>query len=156
LANSRIRLFGLEPLARAGALHYIASGAILDFGSLTGEDMKRAVCDASLEEAIFVANRKVVRAYLRRHSDLAALLRAICDAARKEFGSEAELALELYRDPEIRDSYLTLYVRLDSYDRETMARIDRVGAAFERRLAQTSGYLLLTTDFRMPRGADAV
>jgi hypothetical protein len=118
--------------------------------------MKRAASDSSLQDAVFVPDRKAVRAYLRRHGDLAAHLPAVIEAARKEFGSEAELALELYRDPEIRDHYLTLYVRLHSYDGETMARIDRVSTLFERRLAQTSGYLLLTTDFRPPRGANGL
>jgi hypothetical protein len=118
--------------------------------------MKRAVRDRPLEESVFVPDRKAVGAYLRRHRDLAARLPSVCDAARKEFGPEVELALELYRDPEIRDHYLTLYVRLDSYDGKTMGRIDRVSRNLERRLAQTSGYLLLTTDFRPPRGANGV
>jgi hypothetical protein len=118
--------------------------------------MKRLASASSLKEAVYGPDRKAVRAYLKRHGDLATHLPAVCDAARKEFGSEAELALELYRDPEIRDHYLTLYVRLDSYDSETMARIDRVSANFERRLAHASGYLLLTTDFRPPRGANGV
>ncbi|HMF15354.1 MAG TPA: hypothetical protein VKE94_23730 [Gemmataceae bacterium] len=118
--------------------------------------MKRVARDSSLEEGLLVPDRKAVRAYLRRHRDLAAHLPAVRDAAREEFGSEAELTLDLYQDPDRRDRYLTLYVRLDSYDRETMARIDRLSTHFEPRLARASGYLLLTTDFRPPRSANGV
>src|SRR5437870_1581230 len=119
--------------------------------------MKRyQVLNPSLEAAIVIPDRKAVRAYLKRHADLAANLPAVCEAAREEFGSEVQLSLELYRDPEIHDQYLTLYIRLDAYDSATMARVDRVNEKFERRLERASGYLLLTTDFRPPRGANGV
>jgi hypothetical protein len=118
--------------------------------------MKRTTANASLEESVIVPDRRAVRAYLKRHGDLAADVSAICEAARKEFGSEAELALEVYHDREIRDHYLTLYVRLDSYEGDTMARIERMSAPFERRLGRSSGYLLVTTDFRPPRGGNGV
>lgn len=114
--------------------------------------MKRTTAPSPLEKSVIVPDRRAVRGYLKQHGDLASDVSAICEAARKEFGSEAELALEVYRDPEIRDHYLTLYVRLDSYDGDTMARIERISAPFERRLSRSSGYLLVTTDFRPPRG----
>jgi len=116
----------------------------------------RRLQDRSLEEGIVIPDRKAVRAYLKRHAALAANLPAVCEATREEFGSEAELSLELYRDPEIRDQYLTLYVRLQVYDRDTMGRIDRVSERFARRLGRAPGYLLLTTDFRPPREANGV
>src|SRR5437016_5993795 len=56
-----------------------------------------------------------VRAYLARHRDLVALLPAICAAARKAFAAPTELSLEMYRDPEVNDEYLTLYVRMPEY-----------------------------------------
>lgn len=118
--------------------------------------MRRMARNLSVEDSVLVQDRKAVRGYLRRHGDLADRLPEVCEALRKEFGSEAELAVELYRDPEISDHYLTIYVRLDSYDGETMARIDRASARFERRLARSSGYLLMTTDFRPPRGPNGV
>ena len=49
--------------------------------------------------------------YLDEHGDLSQLLPEICGQIRKQFGPEAELSLELYRDPEINDRYLTLYLR---------------------------------------------
>jgi hypothetical protein len=97
-----------------------------------------------------------VRHYLREHPDLGDVVPALCEHVRAEFGSEAELALEIYRDPEIRDEYLTLYVRLAGYPPDMLERLDRAGLAFQARLTRARGYLLLTTDFRPPRNRRAV
>ncbi|HEV3260525.1 MAG TPA: hypothetical protein VG013_26960 [Gemmataceae bacterium] len=101
-------------------------------------------------------NWDAVRAYLEQDADLASLLPAVCEQARNEFGPDAELALEVYRDPEVKDAYLTLYVRLKRYATDTMERLDRVGQRFTDKLEQVSGYLLLTTDFRGPGGTNGV
>src|SRR5438105_2273501 len=52
-----------------------------------------------------------VAEYLEGHQDLLDLVLSACQHAHSEFGGQAELSLELYRDPEIADQYLTLYVR---------------------------------------------
>lgn len=96
-----------------------------------------------------------VQGYLERHPDLAAVLPAVCEQARQEFEPSDELAMELYRDPEIKDEYLTLYIRQSRYDADIMARIERVSDAFSEQIDHASGYLLLTSDFSPPRGSNA-
>ena len=64
--------------------------------------------------------------------------------------------LKVYRDPEIDDRYLTLYVHLGAYDDMTISRMDRVTEDFDEALCRASGYLLLTTDFRPPRAQHGV
>jgi hypothetical protein len=64
-------------------------------------------------------------AYLESHSDLAEVVPSVCAQARQEFGKQSELILQLYRDPEIDDRHLSLIVRLRSYDRNMMQRLDR-------------------------------
>jgi len=102
-------------------------------------------------EKIEIPKRQEVLAYLTSYKQLAKLVPAICAQIRRAFGPEAELSLELYRDPEIDDRYLTLYVRQDSYDLQIMERIEAESRQFNARLEQVSGYLLLTTDFHRPR-----
>jgi hypothetical protein len=97
-----------------------------------------------------------VRAYLDQFEELASLVPEVCAALRAEFGDEAELSLELYTDPEFADRYLTLYVRQAAYDRDMLERIDRACTSVEDRLDTASGRLLVTTDFRPPRGNHAV
>jgi hypothetical protein len=60
--------------------------------------------------------------------------------------------LELYRDPEIDDEYLTLYVRQRRYDADKLLEeIEDLRAGSQAALRETSGWLLVTTDFRPPR-----
>src|SRR5438128_8577891 len=92
-----------------------------------------------------------MRQYLIAHRDLAKIVPRVCEQARREFGSEAELLLTVYKDPEIDDRHLTLYVRLPIYDVSTInGRMDRVTEPFEEELCSVSGFLLVTTDFRAP------
>lgn len=109
-----------------------------------------------VSHCVMIPNSAEVRSYLKQCRDLATLLPKICEKARKEFGSEAELSLEMYRDPEIKDEYLTLYVRQPRYDGNVLDRIERVSQTFDEKLGRAEGYLLLTTDFRSPRGKNAV
>ena len=67
-----------------------------------------------------------------------------------------ELSLELYKDPEVDDRYLTIYVRQKNYDSEIIKRIDKVSERFDDLLEKVSSFLLLTADSRRPRGKNAV
>ena len=89
-----------------------------------------------------------VRSYLESHPDMYVVTNGICKAARREFGPEAFLTLQVYRDPEIEDEYLALYVRLRAYGADTLRRIRSVADALDNELCQTSGSILITTDFR--------
>jgi hypothetical protein len=79
-----------------------------------------------------------VRAYLRQYTDLS-------------LHNATQFSLELYRDPEIDDSYLTLYVRRTSYEPGILDSIDEINLECELLLAGIRGWLITTTDFRMPR-----
>ena len=97
-----------------------------------------------------------VLAYLRSHRRLATLVPQVCSQARKEFGPDAELILKLYRDPEIKDRHLSLYVRLRAYDDTVLQRMDRVSAHFADELCSASGFLVITTDLRPARVRNGV
>ena len=42
-------------------------------------------------------------------------------------------------------------MRLVGYDDRTMERVDRVSEPFDEQLCNASGYLLVTTDFALPK-----
>lgn len=90
------------------------------------------------------------RDYLARYPDVIGLAEKVCEMTRAEFAGSAELSLELYRDPEIDDRYLTLYVRREKYDNSIMEVIERIQMGYEDELADLSGWLLVTTDFEAP------
>lgn len=91
-----------------------------------------------------------IHRYLMAHHDLVDLVSLAVGAALKRFRDKAELSLELYRDPEIDDEYLTIYVRQDSYDDKVMDTIKEVWREYQSDLADKSGWLLVTTDFGPP------
>jgi len=105
---------------------------------------------------ILMPNAPDIIAYLGEHAELASAVTEIAAELRREFTPDAVLSLELYRDPEIDDSYLTFYVRQDAYSPDLLARIDRVSEVFATQLAQASGYVLVTTDFRSIRRQSVV
>jgi hypothetical protein len=108
-------------------------------------------------QGVVVPHLVAVRNYLTSHRALAKILPSVCKQARCEFGQEAELILEVYRDPEIDDSHLALYIRLPAYEKNTIiARMDRVTQPFEDELCSVSGYLLVTTDFRPSRATHGI
>jgi hypothetical protein len=105
---------------------------------------------------VMIPNWSEVQAHLTPFPLLRHALPDICAETREQFGPDAELSLELYRDPEFDDCYLTLYVRMNKYDGQVMAKIHAVRSKFADRLSAINGYLLVTTDFRRPRGENAV
>ena len=105
---------------------------------------------------VAVPNPQDVEGYLEEHSALQLLLPQICQRVREEFGPDAELLLELYRDPEIDDRYLTLEVRQERYDSNIIERLDQISGEFADELEPCSGQILLTTDFGPPRMNNAV
>lgn len=105
---------------------------------------------------VTLPNRRSVRRFLEAAPTIAEFLPPLCERLRCEFGPKAELSLELYRDPEIKDEYLTLYVRETRYTADILDRIDRATQAFGKKLERASGSLLITTDFRPPQSNNGV
>lgn len=61
---------------------------------------------------------------------------------------EAQLGLEVYRDPEIQDQHLVLYARLKTYPENVMEQIRIAREKSRGYLLGKKGWLHLTTDFR--------
>jgi hypothetical protein len=106
---------------------------------------------AALQQYQIVIPRPAeVRDYLLRYPEMTDRLPVVCATARKHFPLPAQLSLELYRDPEIDDQYLTLYVRQRDYDGSLMEEIDKVCEECRPTLEWSKGRLLVTTDFGPP------
>jgi len=103
------------------------------------------------QKAIIIRQPAVVRDYLLRYPDTIDVLPSLSRTALEQFGIATQLSLEPYRDPEIEDEYLTLYVRQKEYDERIMDIVEEICSAHEEELAEMSGWLVVTTDFRPPR-----
>jgi hypothetical protein len=128
--------------------------------TLQGETESRSplqeLFKALAAQRIFLQEPDEIRGYLGEHPDLGRFLPVVCARTRQEFGNEVELSLAVYGDPEIEDHYLTLYVRQPVYSPDILARIRSIRGSFEEEVDDSSGWLLVTTDFRTPRCAHAI
>jgi len=96
-----------------------------------------------------IACESRIREYLSLFADTAEVAFHAVEAARRRF-PDAQLVLDVYQDPEIDDEYLVLYVRMPHYDDSVMERIAAAEAEYLDMLADKSGWIQLTTDFRTP------
>ena len=96
-----------------------------------------------------------IRDYLIYHFDMVYLLPNISEMACLKFGTQAQLSLELNQDPE-DDEYIILYVRQDHYDESVMRQIKQIRKEYERMMAKSSGWFLLTTDFCPPGNINGI
>ncbi len=92
-----------------------------------------------------------VRHYLLAHPDMIDLVQSVSSRAWQKFEPPAQLSLEVYRDPEISDEYLTLYVRQSRYDREVLQAIQTLNKESQAEQVEKSGWLLISTDFSVPQ-----
>lgn len=105
---------------------------------------------------VVVADPDEIADYFRRHPELEELVARIAVALRCRFGDGAELVLTYYRDPEIDDPHLTLLVRQAPYAPDLLDQIDAVREPFDHELDQSTGMLVVTTDYCSPRGSHGV
>jgi len=95
-------------------------------------------------------NPEEVIDYLQRHRGVYDATILACVLTDEEFGDRAQISLELYKDPEIDDRYLTIYVRQTEYEPDIIEKIDAVSKQFASAIMGESGYILVTTDFHPP------
>ena len=102
-------------------------------------------------DQIVIPNPEEVSDYLRQYPDIIDLVEFACDETRDRFVLPTQLSLELYRDPEIDDEYLTLYIRQKEYEKNIMDKIEEIQSTYIDEIADKTGYFLLTTDFQFPK-----
>jgi hypothetical protein len=95
---------------------------------------------------IEVNNSRSIRRYISRFKDLAELIPVAISIVRKHF-PEARIVLDLYVDPEIKDSYPVLYIRLSEYDESFIERLNAAESELLPLLINKKGWIQLSTDF---------
>lgn len=116
------------------------------------EEILRVLRDIGVK----IPNPAEIKRYLRRYDDMLELVLEVCQLTRGCFPPSTELSLEVYRDPEVEDEHLTLYVRQRPYDANLMKKLKGITPTYLDELAYKSGWLSVTTDFRFPRYQDAL
>lgn len=101
------------------------------------------------ELGVCLGRQDEIREYLLQFPDLIEMIPLAVNAALDHL-PEAQLCLEVYRDPEIEDQYLRLVVRTQNYDESVIERIEAAEKEYLALLVGKEGWLQLTTDFREP------
>jgi len=102
-----------------------------------------------LLQEVSLKNLDKIREYLLQFPDIIDLIPRAIAAVKKHF-PEAQLVMDLYADPEIKDCYLVLYIRLNEYDDSFIDRLEEAEAEFLDDLGGKEGWFQLSTDFRRP------
>lgn len=101
------------------------------------------------QQGVLLTHPEEIYDYLLRFPDLIGVIYEVVLMACT-YLQDAQLSLEVYRDPEIDDEHLVLYARWRVYDERTMDQIRSVRDRYRPLLAGKSGWLILTTDFQQP------
>lgn len=108
------------------------------------------VLDCLAEAKVLIPNIKEVRDYLLQYTDLTSHVLLAARRAKERFNPATQLSLEVYRDPEIDDRYLALYVRQENYDDNILDAIDEISSEYEDMLSEREGWFVLTSDLHPP------
>ena len=108
-----------------------------------------------LVRKVRLENPGSIREYLLQFAELLDVIPKAVDAAKIYF-PEAQMVMDVYRDPEVPDCYLVLYIRLKRYDDSVIERMEKAEAEFLNQLVNKRGWIQLTTDFREPEGEGAL
>jgi hypothetical protein len=112
--------------------------------------MKNKTIDKLIEDLsnqVDVKNPKRIKHYLLRFRDLIDLVPIAVSIARKHF-PEARIVLDVYLDPEIKDSYIVLLVRVSQYDDSFIERLTVAESELLTLLVNKKGWIQFSTDFK--------
>ncbi len=92
-----------------------------------------------------------IRNLLSKYFSLCEMILSVSKQAALAFPRPSRLSIELYRDPEIEDSQLTLYIRQPNYAPDIMDQIDDFRDRLSNENPDCFSNLFVTTDFQLPR-----
>jgi hypothetical protein len=111
--------------------------------------MRNTTIDKIIEDLsnqVEVNNPKSIKLYLSRFKELIDLLPTAIGIARKHF-PEARIVLDIYLDPEIKDSYIVLYIRLGQYEDSFIERLSFAEKELLPLLVNKKFWIQLSSDF---------
>ena len=99
-----------------------------------------------LESNVEINNRTHIKNYLSLFSDLIDLIPIAVSVAKKHF-PEGHIVVDVYKDPEIEDSYIIFYIKLSQYDDSFIDRLATAESELLPLLVNKKGWIQLSTDF---------
>jgi len=104
-----------------------------------------------VSKKIIIPKPAEIRRYLMVYTDMIHIILPICGIINEKLNAPAQVSLEVYKDTEIKDEHLVIYMRQAVYDDEIMNIIDEISEECDGLLHNKSGWLIITTDFKPPQ-----
>ncbi|GAI50161.1 unnamed protein product, partial [marine sediment metagenome] len=98
-----------------------------------------------VSKKIIIPKPAEIRRYLMIYTDMIHIILPICGIINEKLNAPAQVSLEAYKDTEIKDEYLVIYVRQAVYDDKIMNIIDEISEECDGLLHNKSGWLIITT-----------
>jgi hypothetical protein len=103
-----------------------------------------------LDNEIDINEPQRIRHYLSCFRELIDLIPIAVNIAKKHF-PESSIVLSAYEDPEINDSYIILYIRLNEYDDSFIDKLAIAESELLPLLTDKEGWIQMSTDFEPMR-----
>jgi len=100
------------------------------------------------EKGIVLRNIDDIHEYLLRFPDIIDVIPLAVSALLKYFPDD-QIILDMYKDPEIEDSYLVLYVRTKNYNETFFEKLEKAESEFLDYLVNKEGWIQVNTDFKL-------
>lgn len=107
------------------------------------------------QRGILLKNIGDIREYLLNFPNLIDLVPTAVNIV-KNYLPDAQIVIDVYKDPEINDSYLMIDVRSKHYDDDFMEKLEKAESEFVEFLVDKEGWIQLTTDFEPPEEKDVL
>jgi hypothetical protein len=99
-----------------------------------------------IKNHVDIKNQKQIEYYLSVYRDLIDLIPTAVSIAKKHF-PESHIVVDVYKDPEIEDSYIIFYIRLGQYEDSFIERLATAESELLPLLVNKKGWIQLSTDF---------
>lgn len=100
---------------------------------------------------IKIADYDKILEYLSKFPDILDLVKEMCQSTRRYF-PEAKLVLDKYKDPEIEDEFLVLYIRYPTYNEVTIEMlrqgVDEISFEYKDAFRGKKGWFMICHDFK--------
>jgi len=99
-----------------------------------------------LENHVDIKTPEQIKYYLSLYRELIDLIPIAVSIAKKHF-PESHIVIDVYKDPEVEDSYIIFYIRLSQYDDSFIDKLAIAESELLPLLAGKEGWIQMSTDF---------
>jgi len=95
------------------------------------------------DDGIYVHKLTDVRKYLLLFPQISELIFRACHRLIQQFQNEAQIVVDFYKDPEIKDEYIIIFVKSDCWDNAKIDVLEEISREFIEALTDVQGWFII-------------